>query len=180
MKKMIVMVLSVAACAFAGTLQADTSKDAGSTAKAHLRAPAHVENMPSSHLPSDAREALETADRFSKALQDGDFRTVEAILDPDVLILESGGAERNRQQYLDHHAPADAKFLSDAHIQLSHRSARRHGDLVWIGSESEIHTRKDDKPLSLLSAETMILRQVDESWRIVHIHWSSRPKPSNS
>lgn len=176
MKKMIVMVLSVAACAFAGTLLADVSKEVGSTAKAHLRAPAHVENMPSPHLPSDARAALETAGRFNTALQDGDFKTVEAILDPDVLILESGGAERNRQQYLDHHAPVDAKFLSDAHVQLVHQTAKRRGDLVWIGSESKIHTRKDDKPLTLLSAETMILQRAGESWRIVHIHWSSRPK----
>lgn len=176
MKKMMLMMLSMAALACAGTLQADVSRQDGSTAKGYAHAPAQAGNMASSNLPDDARAALETAERFNKALQAGDFKTVAAILDPDVLILESGGAERNRQQYLDHHASADAKFLKDAQIQPVHRIARRHGDLVWIGGESEIHTHRDNKPLTLLSAETMILKRVGDSWHIVHIHWSSRPK----
>ena len=95
---------------------------------------------------------------------------------PDGLILESGGAERNREEYLGHHSVSDAAFLGTAHVQLLLRTAQRSGDLVWIGGESEIHTRKDDKPLTLLSTETTVLEKVDDSWRIVHIYCSSRPK----
>ena len=32
------------------------------------------------------------------------------------------------------------------------------------------------KALSLLSTESMVLRKTGADWRIVHIHWSSRPK----
>src|SRR3546814_2265092 len=78
-----------------------------------------------------------------------------------VLILESGGAERSREEYLGHHAISDAKFLKDAHRQLMRRRARTAGDLAWIGSESELHTEKDGKPLVLLSTETMVLKQID-------------------
>ncbi|HET9031484.1 MAG TPA: nuclear transport factor 2 family protein [Dokdonella sp.] len=175
MKKTMVATLSVVALVFAGTSQADAPK-AGSTAKAHTHEPAQAEGMPSINVPADARAATATADRFNNALHAGDLKTVEVLLDPDVLILESGGAERSRKQYLGHHALADAKFLKDAHVQLMQRTARRSGDLVWVGSESEIHTQKGDKPLTLLSTESMILKQVGDDWRIVHIHWSSRPK----
>ena len=93
-----------------------------------------------------------------------------------MLILESGGAERSRDEYLGHHAKGDAEFLKSAHVQRLRQTARVEGVLAWIGTESEIHTSKDGKPVTLLSTETMILRQSGEAWRIVHIHWSSRPK----
>lgn len=127
-------------------------------------------------LTPDAQAATAVVDRFGAALKKGDMAAVKTLLDPEILILESGGAERSRDEYLGHHAVSDAQFLGKAHIKLLHRTARRSGDLVWVGSECEIHTRKDDKPLTLLSTETMVLKKVGEDWRIVHIHWSSRPK----
>lgn len=176
MKTTMVTTLSVVALALAGTSQADVPKPAESATKAHTHETAQARSMPSTDVPADTQAASIAVDRFSKALQTGDIETVKAMLDPGVLILESGGAERDRQQYLGHHALADAKFLKDAHVQLIHRTARRSGDLTWVGSESEIHTKKGDKPLTLLSTETMILKRVGDDWRIVHIHWSSRPK----
>ena len=85
-------------------------------------------------------------------------------------------AERSRAEYMSHHAISDAKFLKGSHHQLKRRIARSAGDLAWIGSESELHASKDGKPVTLLSTETMVLRKTGADWRIVHIHWSSRPK----
>ena len=116
------------------------------------------------------------ADRFSTALQAGDLGTVGGLLAEDVLILESGGAERSRAEYLQHHAISDSEFLKTAHVQRLRRTARIEGGMAWIGTESEIHTTKDGQPLALLSTETMVLRETPSGWRIVHIHWSSRPK----
>jgi ketosteroid isomerase-like protein len=45
-----------------------------------------------------------------------------------------------------------------------------------VGTESELHASKDGKPITLLSTETMVLKNTPNGWRIVHIHWSSRPK----
>lgn len=175
-KEAILTTLSVVAFLFAGTSQAGPAKQAGSTAETHTQEMAQAGTMPSMDVPADAQAASATVERFGQALQKGDLVTVETTLDPDVLILESGGAEHNRQQYLDHHAPADAKFLGDARVQMIHRTARRSGDFAWVGSESKIQTQNGDKPLTLLSTETMILKQVGEDWRIVHIHWSSGPE----
>jgi uncharacterized protein (TIGR02246 family) len=124
-----------------------------------------------------ARPAVEVVDRFSAALQSGDLKLVGQLLSDDVLVLESGGAERSRKEYLAGHAPHDAAFMKDARVRIVHRTARADGRSVWVGTESEVTVPdKDGQVKTLLSTETMILHQFPEGWRIVHIHWSSRPK----
>lgn len=142
---------------------------------AHLQQPEPTATAPQLDVPTAARPAVAVVERFGKALAAGDLTTVAALLDADVLILETGGAERSREQYLGHHAISDAQFLKGVHNQLKHRTARIAEDLAWVGSESELHASKDGKPLTLLSTETMVLKKAGSDWRIVHIHWSSRP-----
>ena len=125
-------------------------------------------------VPPEAVDAVAVLERFSAALSAGDLDGVAADLDPAVLILESGGAERTRDEYLGGHAKHDAEFLKAAHVTLKRRTAQASGDLVWVGSESEIHASKDDKMLMISSTETAILRKTVQGWKIVHLHWSSR------
>ncbi|MGH8032021.1 MAG: nuclear transport factor 2 family protein [Luteimonas sp.] len=125
-----------------------------------------------------AAPAVALVERFSTALQKGDLASAGKLMAEDVLILESGGAERSRDEYLGGHAKHDAAFLKEAHVQVLHRSARVDGALAWVGTESKVHAQKDGKPLVLRSTETVVLRKTGKDWRIVHIHWSSRPKPA--
>lgn len=162
------MIRSISAFFLAGSLAL-----AGAAA-AHEKSPAPAPSVPA--VESNAAPAIAVADRFSKALQTGDLDTVGTLLAEDVLILENGGAERSRGEYLGHHAISDAAFLKDAHVQRVRQTARVEGALAWIGTESEIHASKDGQAVTLLSTETLILRESAEGWRIVHIHWSSRPK----
>ncbi|MES2858632.1 MAG: nuclear transport factor 2 family protein [Pseudomonadota bacterium] len=154
--------------------------DAAAQAKTNPAAHAHHAQAgamaPALDIPVNARPAVAVVERFGKALAAGDLKTVEALLGEDVLILETGGAESSRAEYLGHHAISDAKFLKGSHHQLNRRTARTSGELAWVGSESELHASKDGKPLTLLSTETMVLRKAGADWRIAHIHWSSRPK----
>ena len=123
-----------------------------------------------------AKDAVATVERFSKALSAGQLNKAGAELDAKVLILESGGAERTAAEYLGGHAKGDAAFLKTAHVQLLRRTIQVSGDMAWMGSESEIHTTKDGKMTTLLSTETMVLKRTDKTWKITHIHWSSRTK----
>jgi uncharacterized protein (TIGR02246 family) len=147
--------------------QAQTDPHAGH----HAAAPADAAD------PADpAQPAIAVVEAFSSALKAGDLERVGALLADDVLVLESGGAERSKQEYLGHHAGADAEFLKDTHIQVTGRTARLAGDFAWVGTESEMHASKDGAPLTLLATETMVLARTADGWRIVHIHWSSRTK----
>lgn len=121
-----------------------------------------------------ARAAVATVERFSVALGSGDLAAAAAEIDPSVLILESGGAERSRDEYLAGHAKSDAAFLQATMTTLRRRTAQATGDLAWVASESEMHTMKGEEMLMIDSTETMLLRKVGSAWRIVHIHWSSR------
>ena len=172
MKSVATFLVLVLAAGGLSVASAQTQPDAASHAHHAPAAP----NQPQLDVSAEAEAATAVAERFSDALSSGDLETVGELLAPDVLILESGGAERSREEYLGHHAISDAKFLKGAHRQLLRRHARVSDDLVWIGSESELHAEKDGKPLVLLSTETMVLKQTPDGWRIAHVHWSSRPK----
>lgn len=121
-------------------------------------------------------EAIAVVEQFGAALKAADMATVARLLDERVLVLESGGAERSREEYLGHHAVSDAKFLGGATITPRQRSAQVHGDTAWVGSESEIRAGQGEDVKTLLSTETMVLRRVGGAWKIVHIHWSSRSR----
>lgn len=132
-------------------------------------------------VPDSARAAAAVVDRFFAALSSGDLTEAGAQLDPDVIILESGGAEHSAAEYLGGHAKGDAQFLKGAHHVLNRRTARAAGDAVWVASESELHVENDGKPSTIVSTETMVLQSGKDGWKIVHIHWSSRvKKPGDS
>jgi ketosteroid isomerase-like protein len=138
-------------------------------------APAH-ETEPQIDVPEAAKAAAMTADRFFSALSTGNLEEAGALLDPQVIILESGGAEHSAAEYLGGHAKSDAEFLKGARHTLLRRTGRAAGDFAWVASESELHVEKDGKPATYVSTETMLLRSGKDGWTIVHVHWSSRAK----
>jgi ketosteroid isomerase-like protein len=131
---------------------------------------------PQIDVPDAAKAAAATVDRFFAALSAGNLERAGAELDPNVIILESGGAEHSAAEYLGGHAKSDAEFLKGAHHSLTRRTARTSGESAWVASESEMHAEKDGKPMTIASTETMVLRSTGTGWKIVHIHWSSRVK----
>ena len=121
-----------------------------------------------------AADAVSVVERFSTALAAGRIDSAARELDPKVVILESGGVEQSRDEYLAGHATADAEFLKNAHITLQRRTARATGDLAWVASQSQIHVAKGAETMLIDSTETMVLHKAADGWKIVHIHWSSR------
>lgn len=153
-------------------------------AEGHHHDHAHMEAAASEHeededeeSPTHAAGPAAVVDRFGRALAKGDLDTVKALLDPQVLVLESGGTEQSRDEYLSQHAPADAAFLRDAKIHAGRRRVQVEGDFAWVASESELHAQAKGKQITLQSTETMVLRRDAGVWHIVHIHWSSQRGP---
>ena len=146
---------------------------AGSTrTSANLGMPVFVRN-----IAPDAVDAVKIVEAFSAAIKAAKMDVAKNLLDPDVLILESGGSERSRDQYMGGHAIADAGFLRKAQQQLRYRQARADGSFAWVATESTLTGMDKGKKFNLLSTETMLLRKTAQGWKIVHIHWSSHPAP---
>jgi ketosteroid isomerase-like protein len=69
----------------------------------------------------------------------------------------------------------DAKFLKAVNHRLLSRTGDAVGDLAWVASEASLSGDVSGKSVNVISTETMVLRKTPAGWRIVHIHWSSRP-----
>lgn len=149
-----------------------TTQAASNTASQGM--PVFVQN-----ITPEAADAVKVVDAFSAAIKAVKIDEAARLLDPKVLILESGSSERSRDEYLREHAIADAAFMQTAQQQLRYRQAQVEGRIVWVGTESVLQTVKDNKPVTILSTETMVLKKTPQGWKIVHIHWSSRPAPRN-
>ena len=121
-----------------------------------------------------AAGAVRVVDAFGAAIKAVDLAGAKAMLDPAVLILESGGAEHSRDEYMAGHAIADAAFLQGSRQQVRFRRATAQGGLAWVATESLIERVDRGKKIAIVSTETMVLRQLGSDWKIVHIHWSSR------
>ena len=113
-------------------------------------------------------------DAFHAALGAGDTDTALALLSPDVLILEEGGAERSRDEYAGHHLPADAAFAAATEAEVTRRAGVVVGDVAWIISEGRTSGSYNGRAVERLTTETMVLVRHGDGWLIHHIHWSSR------
>ena len=67
------------------------------------------------------------------------------------------------------------EFLRTVTPKLQRQSGDTVGDLAWVASESRITGTAKDRPIDLLSTETLVMRRRSDGWKVVHVHWSSRP-----
>ena len=143
----------------------------------------HSESAETTHFHADGAKHTHTALASgpvgaAKALHDamsaGDAARVQNLLDPKVLILEGGNVERSLKEYAAHHLPADLKFMKGVTYKLERQTGDSSGDFAWVASEAALSGSSDGKPLALVSTETLVLKNVGGSWKVVHIHWSSK------
>ena len=143
-------------------------------ALAGLWAPASAQHAaPAATSAAVPRDAAAVVDAFHAALGRGETAAAAALLDPYVLIYESGRAERSKAEYAAHHLPADAIFAKAIRRNVTRRSGRVDGSLAWITTEATTKGRYKDKVIDSVGMETMVLKRAGQAWRIVHIHWSS-------
>jgi ketosteroid isomerase-like protein len=120
-----------------------------------------------------ARAAADIVDAFHAALGRGDTKAALGFLAEGALIYESGGAERSKAEYASHHLGADAAFAQAVPAKITRRAGEARGDTAWIASEGRTTGTWKGKAVDLVTTETMVLRRIATSWKIVHVHWSS-------
>lgn len=129
------------------------------------------------HEKKDSQAVTPAAavDAFEAALVKGDEAAVQTLLAPDVLIYESGGQESSRDEYAAHHMKGDMAFLAGSKREVLARSEGGDAQHAYVSTRSRITGRHKEKDVDIISTETIVLKYGVLGWRIVHIHWSSRP-----
>lgn len=123
----------------------------------------------------DAKDAVLTVTVFRRALESGNETAALRLLAPELLIYESGDQDRSRSNYAKHHLGADMAFLAKAKVRVLEQTSSGDRGLAWVATRSRIVSGARE----LIGTETMVLRSGTDGWRIVHIHWSSRPATRN-
>ena len=135
---------------------------------------AHHHSPAAGAVAAEAADAVAVVDAFHAALKAGNTAAALALLAPEVMIFEEGGAERSRDEYASHHLGSDAAFAAASEATVSRRSGWADGDVAWITSEGRTTGQFNGRAVDRLTAETMVLKRHADGWRIHHIHWSSR------
>lgn len=134
---------------------------------------ATVQAAPLAAQSSDETAVIAVIDRYHAALAAADSATVESLLAPDAVVLESGGIE-TRAQYMQHHLPGDIAFAAAVPRERGEVHVMIHGDVAWATSSSTVRGEFRGRAINSASAELMVLRRVAGEWKIAAIHWSSR------
>ncbi|MCZ6727005.1 MAG: nuclear transport factor 2 family protein [Acidobacteria bacterium] len=118
----------------------------------------------------------DTVAAFHAALSSADRDAALAVLDPEVLIFESGGAELSRDEYAAHHLGGDMEFSAATARTIVDQRSGRSDEVAWVLTRSKTSGTFRDKAIDVRGVETMLLRRTEHGWRIVHVHWSSRSR----
>ena len=73
---------------------------------------AHGHAQAAGSVAAEAADAAAAVDAFHVALKAGATAVALALMAPDVMIFEEGGAERSRDEYASHHLGSDAAFAA--------------------------------------------------------------------
>jgi hypothetical protein len=105
-------------------------------------------------------------------LSTGDTAGINALLYPDLKVLE-GGTVENLQEYLSHHLSADIEFAKAVKEKRSSFTYRCAGDVAWLISTSTATGTFNGRDINSDGAELLILSRTKKGWQIRAIHWSS-------
>lgn len=97
-----------------------------------------------------------------------------SLLSRRLVVFEQGGVDRSRRDYSSAHLSDDIRAEThQARVLLSRKNGGSEA-LQWVLSEYRLSPDNDPKGdlPTVIETETMVLRRVQDSWRIIHIHWS--------
>lgn len=110
---------------------------------------------------------------FHEALASGDGERALSLLTDRARVLEGGGVE-TRDEYADHHLPADMAFAQAVTRERGDVEIVVRGDVAWAVSTSRAVGTWRERSIDSRTAELVVLERRPQGWRISAIHWSSR------
>ena len=144
------------------------SKPAEETVHTHADGKAH-DHTEAAAAPTRTPEELATA--LSAAIKGGNKDVVRELLHEDVLVLESGHAQRSRDDYMSGHMLSDMAFLKNMTLKTVNQSVSIDADLAWVTTETHMTGKFKDREIDETTQEFLIMRKGDDGWKVTHIHW---------
>ena len=119
-------------------------------------------------LPADA------VDGFHAALKRKDTGGALSYLDRSLVVFEFGAADPTVEAYALSHLLRDIDMAAVSEWNLQARRVGGSGNERWVLSTYHVTGKlPDGKAIDEVMQETAIVRLVGDSFRIVHLHWSS-------
>ena len=119
-------------------------------------------------LPADA------VDGFRAALKRKDTGGALSYLDRSLVVFEFGVADPTVEAYALSHLLRDIDMAAVSDWTLQARRVGGSGNERWVLSTYHVTGKlPDGKAIDEVMQETAIVRLVGDSFRIVHLHWSS-------
>lgn len=119
-------------------------------------------------LPADA------VDGFRAALKRKDTGGALSYLDRSLVVFEFGVADPTVEAYALSHLLFDIDMAAVSDWTLQARRVGGSGNERWVLSTYRVTGKlPDGKAIDEVMQETAIVRLVGDSFRIVHLHWSS-------
>lgn len=119
--------------------------------------------------------ALAFAKSFQVALNGGDFDTVAGSFAADAVIFENGVREVSLEDYLEHHLKPEMPMLKAASRQVLKQEVVETNSIAIVSTASMLSIKSKGKQHDFYSAETLTLQTQKGEWKVIHVHWSSRP-----
>lgn len=97
--------------------------------------------------------------------------------------IESGGQNEGLDDLVSHHVEPEKDALVFLNLDFSNIEVHLENDFAWAIADTRVkgEVRKSGKTFDKSGYQTFLFRKVDDSWKVVHSHSSSRDyKPKKS
>jgi ketosteroid isomerase-like protein len=90
--------------------------------------------------------------------------------------IESGGQNKGLDDLIHHHVEPEGDVLDGLSLTFSDVETHFEGDFAWAIADVVVRAtyKADGRKIHRKGFETFLFRYVDNSWRVVHTHSSTR------
>lgn len=131
--------------------------------------------------PRPEAEVLMTLAKYRAAMEARSIERLEAVMDPDLLVLEGIHKNVGWNDYRDNHIGPEMKEWTEFRvIDPKVLEVSVQGDWAYVVQESTVRITMAEKAVTMASAETFVMRKGASGWRIRHVHLSGKrlePQP---
>ncbi|MGB1256102.1 MAG: c-type cytochrome [Thiolinea sp.] len=143
------------------------------TAKPQAKHSASADGGSAEKTPAEETGPIDIANHFAAALSNGDTEKLKILVADEASIFEEGSAQQSFVEYQRSHLAADIEFMADVERTVKDQQIIKQPELVVVLTQSELKGKAGSK-IHMGVVETLVLQKTKASWKITHIHWSSK------